>query len=307
MNHGHTLDSLIDQLADEHICYTPSTLRFPRSKLHTILRDRSYIGEVRFRDQWHPGSHEAIVDRMTFDRVQAILGASIYRSHDLVYAGELIICGECGRPITGEEKTKLTKAGLKQYRYYRCSRYTSSGHSHTRVNEARLDQQVMALFERIRIGNDRVRAWFGRTLERRTQARQTDAAEQATEIRRQMNLLARQQDRLLNLRLLDEIDGDTFASKSTELRDQRARLESSLEQCGQDDAERGRIAMELVELSQTLENKWLNTGIGGKRQLLDIVCLNFSLEGEYLVPTVKKPFSVLTEGLESAESRGDRI
>ena len=304
---AHTLDTLIDELADGHIRYTASTLRFPRSKLHTILRDRSYIGEVRFRGQWYPGSHEPIIDRVTFARVQAILGESIYRSHELVYAGEMITCGECGRPITGEEKTKQTKAGLKRYRYYRCSRYTSKGHSRTRINEAELDRQVLALFDRIRIRDDRVRNWFGRTIEQRTQARQTDAARQTAEIRRQMTLLTKQQERLLNLRLLNEIDSDTFAAKNTELRDQRARLEFSLEQCGRNDAERDRIATRLFELSQTLENRWVSAGIGVKRQLLDIVCLNFSLEGKNLVPAVRKLFSVLTEDLESAESRGDRI
>jgi len=35
---------------------------FARSKLHAILRDRAYLGEVRFQEAWHPGSHEAIVE-----------------------------------------------------------------------------------------------------------------------------------------------------------------------------------------------------------------------------------------------------
>lgn len=52
---NHTLDSLIDVLEEEGIFYSKSRRRFPRSKLHEILRDRSYIGEVRYRDEWHPG------------------------------------------------------------------------------------------------------------------------------------------------------------------------------------------------------------------------------------------------------------
>ncbi|MFW6039434.1 MAG: recombinase family protein, partial [bacterium] len=43
---NHTLDTLIEQLAREGITYTDATYRFPRSKLHAILRDRAYIGEV---------------------------------------------------------------------------------------------------------------------------------------------------------------------------------------------------------------------------------------------------------------------
>jgi hypothetical protein len=46
--------------------------------------------------------------------------------------------------------------------------------------------------------------------------------------------------------------------------------------------------------------------VRGKRQLLKIVCLNFSLDGVTLVPTMRKPFDLLTEGLSVPLSRGDR-
>jgi len=42
-----------------------------------------------------------------------------------------------------------------------------------------------------------------------------------------------------------------------------------------------------------------------KRRLLEIVCLNFSLEGVNLVPTMRKPFDMLTKGLHLENNRGD--
>ncbi len=38
-----------------------------------------------------------------------------------------------------------------------------------------------------------------------------------------------------------------------------------------------------------------------KRKLVEIVVLNFSLEAESLVPTVRKPFDMLVEGLMSLQ------
>jgi len=35
-------------------------------------------------------------------------------------------------------------------------------------------------------------------------------------------------------------------------------------------------------------------------------CLNFRLEGIALVPTMRKPFDVLAEGIDSAKHRSDR-
>ncbi|MGE0373914.1 MAG: recombinase family protein [Planctomycetaceae bacterium] len=91
--------------------FRPSTRRFPRSSLHTILRDRSYIGEVQHRGQWYPGKHEPLVDRTTWNRAQALLCGHVYRSHELTYAGEVVFCGHCGHPITGEQKTKKSSTG----------------------------------------------------------------------------------------------------------------------------------------------------------------------------------------------------
>ena len=85
-----------------------------------------------------------------------------------------------------------------------------------------------------------------------------------------------QQDRLLNLRLLDEIDESTFAAKSMELRDRIARLSLDVE-----------------------------ADVAAKRQLLEIVCLNFRLAGANLVSSIRKPFDVLAEGLLVSYSRGD--
>ncbi len=48
--------------------------KFPRRRLRAILRNRAYIGEVSYKDQWHPGTHEPIVDRDLFDFGQTMLG-----------------------------------------------------------------------------------------------------------------------------------------------------------------------------------------------------------------------------------------
>ena len=144
-----TVDQLIVQLAKEGVTYRPSTPRFPRTSLYTILRDRCYIGEVRYGENWFPGKHEPIVERTTWDRVQVLLGNKTYRSHELTYAGGLIRCGYCGNLITGELVTKK-KTG-KQYVYYRCTMYKLKlGHPRIRLTEAQLDEQVLAVFRSIR-------------------------------------------------------------------------------------------------------------------------------------------------------------
>jgi hypothetical protein len=181
--HGHTLDSLVQQLADENRTYTDATPRFPRSKVHAILRDRAYIGEVSYRDQWYPGSQKPLVDRATFDRVEVLLGEATYQPHELVYGGEMITCGHCGSPITGERKQKKTKQGTKSYVYYRCSRYNSKDHPRTRLREADIEVQVLGMFDALRIQDDDIRDWFARVLQAKTRDRQKVRKERIAELK----------------------------------------------------------------------------------------------------------------------------
>lgn len=304
---GHTLDSLINELDREGVAYSPRTRRFTRSKLHLLLRDRSYLGEIPYKGQWYPGRQEALVDRATFDRVQRLLGGQIYRAHELTYASNLITCAQCGRPITGEVIKKQSKRGVKFYRYYRCSDYNAPGHSRTRLQEKALDEQMLGLFDTLRIEDEKLRHWFARVLREKTKSNQDANQERITELNRQLTMLRRQQDQLLNMRLLEEIDQDTFAAKATELRDRIAHLTVEVDVCDRGRAENGEIALAAFELSQTLRDKWLSADYRAKRKILEIVSLNFRLVDATLVPEWRKPFDVLAEGLNSEDSRAERI
>ena len=72
----------------------------------------------------------------------------------------------------------------------------------------------------------------------------------------------------MNLRLLDEIEADTFAAKQTELRDRESELTLQIEGNGRQQSEHAELAVIVFELSQALEDKWLTADIAEKRQLL---------------------------------------
>jgi len=299
-----TLDMIVSRLAQENIRYTDAQPTWPRSKVHKMLRDRAYIGELFYQGQWHQGAHQPIIDRGTWDRVQVLMGEKLYKSHELTYAGELVKCGHCGAPITGEAVIK--KSTGKEYVYYRCSKYNASGHPRVRLTEAQLDEQVQALMARLK-QPQAVRDWFARMLRLWAQDGQQAARATAHDVQRQLTLLRAQQDRLLNLRLLEEIDADTFATKGMELRDRIAALTLQCEAADRGRDEQADLALKVFELSQSLSERWLTADYAAKRQILDLLCLNFTLNGATLEMAMRKPFDLLTDGLEVSSSRGDRI
>ncbi|XAM00824.1 hypothetical protein OT109_05435 [Phycisphaeraceae bacterium D3-23] len=100
---------------------------------------------------------------------------------------------------------------------------------------------------------------------------QQNSSEQVEELNRQLTFVRHKQDRLLNLRLLDE-------------------NKVMIEGTDRDRAEQDEIVEKAFELSQTLEVKWVDGDYGAKRQILEIVCSNLSLDGVTLCYTIKTPF-----------------
>lgn len=298
-----TLDGVVARLSEEGRVFRKSQARFPRSSVHNILKDRAYIGELEFHGEWYPGKHEPLIERSTWERVQSLLGGHVYHSLDITYAGEFMRCGHCGHPITGERVRKKTKDGDRFYTYYRCTYYTKPGHPRIRVREADIESQVMAIFGKMRVGDEKVRDWFKLVLASQTRDAQADSLAQRSELQRQETLIVQQQDRLLNLRLADEIDQDTYARKSTELRDRLAGLKLQLDALDRGHDETAELAAKVFELSQTLKQQWVTADYAAKRRILEIVFLNCTLEDVTLCPTIRKPFDVLAEGLLSENSR----
>jgi site-specific DNA recombinase len=133
------------------------------------------------------------------------------------------------------------------------------------------------------------------------------ARKRGDDLRQRHSEIVDQQDRLLNLRLLEEIEADTYAQKATELRDEETHLSLEMERLTRERYEIADIAVKAFELSQDLRAKWFNADYAAKRRILEITCLNFSLDGVTLVPVMRKPFDMLAEGLDLKNSRGDWI
>jgi len=92
---------------------------FDKGIVYKLLNNRVYAGEAVHKGTSYPGEHEAIVDRDTFDKVQAILAtngrvraAATRNSAPALLKG--LIFTETGRAMT----PAYTKKGSRLYRYY---------------------------------------------------------------------------------------------------------------------------------------------------------------------------------------------
>ncbi|RIK77749.1 MAG: hypothetical protein DCC68_16710 [Planctomycetota bacterium] len=172
------------------------------------------------------------------------------------------------------------------------------------MTEAEINRQLLGAFDRVRIEDDGVREWFRAVLHSQTRDDRREAQAMRAELTRQATLLANQQDRLLNRRLDHEM---TMARKHTKLRDRLMSIELQRDVVDRSRDETAESAVKVFELSQTLRRQWFAADYAAKRRILEIIFLNCTLGGVTLVPTMRKPFDVLAEGLVSEKSRGERI
>ena len=90
--------------------------RMTKSEIHRMLHNPIYYGDFFWKGKHYKGSHDAIVPKELFDRVQSTFASANrprYTKHRHTFAG-LLTCGRCGCAITAE-----TKKG--RYLYYHCT------------------------------------------------------------------------------------------------------------------------------------------------------------------------------------------
>ena len=297
-----TLDSIAKTLNDEGIKKTTKQRRWHRATVHRLLLNRVFIGEVPYRGRWYSGVHKPLIDRDTWEKVQSMLGVRAQTTHTLTYAGGLIRCAHCGHTVTGERVVKKNTG--KPYTYYRCSFYRRvPDHPPHRVTEAAIDEQVLAMFERLRVGDEDTRAWVAKVLRARTMEERAAAKRQVDDLARQLSRVESQKERLLQLRLDDEIGADEYAEQARAMRDQQARLRGQIEAANRDQDENADVAVKAFELTQHLHAKWVKADYAAKRRILKIVWSNCLLGGEKdgktLNYSLRKPFDVLAEEVSS--------
>jgi site-specific DNA recombinase len=166
---------------------------------------------------------------------------------------------------------------------------------------------MFALFDKLRVEDAEFRDTFREQLRKATNWELGRSSQEDGELKKRHTEVVRQQGQLLNLRLLEEINADTYAAKAQELRDEESELRLQIEGASRNRNETIDIAIKAFELSQNLRAKWFAADWAAKRRILEIVCLNWKLDGVSLVPEWRKPFDLLAEGLQKKDSREYRI
>ena len=164
-----------------------------------ILRNPVYVGTYRRLGIVVPGTHESIVDRAQFDRVQELLAErrtapGRQQRRQYLLAG-LARCGHCDNHLIGVRRARSGAAGAGgaaagEYVYYQCE---------SRTNQGRCGYHTRRAEELEEIVRQRVAAHRGDEVDSRDAARRPDGGDRESRRRAAAGLGARrrQLDRML--------------------------------------------------------------------------------------------------------------
>jgi site-specific DNA recombinase len=138
----------------------------------TVLRNRVYLGEVFFRDAWHPAPHPRLIDDALFEAAQRLLEErgedyARRRTNPSEYLlGGLVVCTNCGHRMVGS----AAQGKIYRYRYYTCykkQRYGQSACPSERIDADQLDlaiqRALLAAVADQRLIDDAVADFLART------------------------------------------------------------------------------------------------------------------------------------------------
>lgn len=209
---------------------SPNGKKISRSNVYNIFTRTFYYGEFEYpvgSGKWYKGTHEPLMTREEFDRIQFLLGRRgnprPKTKHDMAYRGP-IRCGECGALITAEDKLKkLASGGVAHYTYYHCTKKKNPNCSQKAIEQKELEKQITAELEKIQIPSD-FRKWALSRLKEMNGQEITDRVQVNDNQRKEYDACVRKIDNLIDMRANDEIDEEEFRSRKQSLLVEKERL-----------------------------------------------------------------------------------
>lgn len=272
------------------------------SNVIRILRNRVYIGEVNWRDQWHQGKHPSLVAKDVFDAAQDIRSDRAYNSRRLgansspYLLSGLVVCANCGAHLVGGVANG--RAGY-QYRYYTCgtkTRYGSKVCGTDRVPSEELDRQVVDSLLRTYERTDLFERAIEAIRKRADEVRQQQRAELSaldTELKKAEASIERYMDSFESGGLTEDTLVKrirTLGERAAELRGRRAELVAALEDKAEDGEFEVPDAKTMAAISDHVRKALTKGGWPERKALMQALIAEIKVTSrQHIVPTFRVP------------------
>ena len=273
---------------------TSDNKKMSKSNMYKLLINTFYYGEFEYPQKsgnWFSGSHKPMITKEEYDKIQFILGKRSRprpKTHKFAYTG-LMKCTECGASITAEEKWKHQKNGnVHRYVYYHCTKRVNANCSQRAVREEEIERDILDFLKRIEVPT-LFHEWAVTTLKGMHEDERKDRNQIMHQKRKEYDQVVSKLDRLMEMRLSNEISPVEFSDFKSKLESQKTSLKRYLD--GID--ERIGDWMKKVETAFSLAEKavteFQNGNLEKRKEILGAFGYNHLLKDKRLNIQAEKP------------------
>jgi len=272
----------------EGLSYRKTGARIPKSVVHKILRNPIYHGDFVWDDRLYNGTHEPIISKDVFERVQEVMEEKGRRrtrqqKHHWAFQG-LLTCGHCGCALTAEIKKQ-------RYVYYHCT-----GHKgrcpEKYVREEDVAVQFGNALRAIQMDGE-VLDWVVTALKGSHETERRYHDEAIAHLKAQYDRLQTRLDGMYVDKLDGRITGDYYDRKSMEWRAEQDGILRKIEKHQNANHAYLDEGIRVLELSQRAVILYEKQEMREKRRLLNFVFSNSVWKDGQLYPNYRKPFDMI--------------
>ena len=280
----YTLKSLAAELNSRGLT-VPATARLPErpisiQSLHRILSNPFYTGQVVYHDCLYPGTHQALVDQQTFQRVQAILAGRVNGERTIRhphYLKSTVYCGIC------RSRLIITTARPKQttYQYFVClGRHSRKQPDCTfRATQTEtVEDEVEHLYQRIHLRSTR-REELEQALRYQLAQLVADTQQQLTQITATRQKLERHQHKLLQAHYENAIPVELLRKEQQRITNSLTDANHRIQTLEQDIGDKEELVVQALDIAQHMASTYHYAPNHIRRMLNQLL-----FEHVYLVP-----------------------
>ena len=295
-----SLESVCARLQDEGFTYKDNNPKIYKSKLENMLKNNFYVGNFTFKNVVYKGVHEPIINLDLFERVQKAFKKDNKperkKQHNFIFSG-LFKCAECGSTITAEIKKG-------QYVYYRCTnRKRTCSHKSIYTRQEDIIKQFDDAIKNVTITPEHKKAIITALKESHEDER-IFHEEQITQLKESSDKLRNRISKLYIDKLDGIISAEDWAERNNQWTCEHSRLTALIDKHIESNKNYMEQGIKMLELAENLYPHYLDETDDEKSKLIKIICQNFLLEGAKVSYTYKKPFDILSEGLNCSITLG---
>lgn len=285
---GYSLLELTKKINEDGLAYRDSGRPLLKTSVHKILRNPMYYGDFVWDGKHYRGTHEPIVSKELWDKVQEVLAIkgnrrTRHQKYWWAFQG-LVSCGHCGCALVAEKKKD-------KYVYYHCTGNKGKC-GEPWVREEELSRQFGEQLRDLHFDPE-VLDWIREAL----RASHADEKQYHEEIVAELQKQYQRLQHRLDAMYVDKLDGDIsaeyFQEKGEAWRREQADIRRKMEaheQANQSYMEEG---IQLLELADRAYELYCQQPPEEQRRLLNCVFSHATWGNGSLSPVYRPPFDLI--------------